>query len=155
MLEVEVSAGKANENKGLARVAVDFEDAFSGEAVSQKSAIGCTFSQEEEKVAASTNQKVAEAYVDNQVAEAKARAIELADKGQHKEAVQELRKVNISITAQNEVYRNDKVDASNGKFLSDIECLDRDKGLTNKNRKSWTTEGYQIRMQQKASISKK
>ncbi|MBO93822.1 MAG: hypothetical protein CMI32_02845 [Opitutales bacterium] len=155
LLEVEVSAGKANENKGLARVAVDFEDAFSGEAVSQKSAIGCTFSQEEEKVAASTNQKVAEAYVDNQVAEAKARAIELADKGQHKEAVQELRKVNISITAQNEVYRNDKVDASNGKFLSDIECLDRDKGLTNKNRKSWTTEGYQIRMQQKASISKK
>ncbi len=155
LLEVEVSAGKANENKDLARVAVDFEDAFSGEAVSQKSAIGCSFSQEEEKVAASTNQKVAEAYVDNQVAEAKERAIKLADKGQHKEAVQELRKVNISITAQNEVYRNDKVDASNGKFLSDIECLDRDKGLTNKNRKSWTTEGYQIRMQQKASISKK
>ena len=155
LLEVEVSAGKANENKDLARVAVDFEDAFSGEAVSQKSAIGCSFSQEEEKVAASTNQKVAEAYVDNQVAEAKERAIKLADKGQHKEAVQELRRVNLSITAQNEVYRNDKVDASNGKFLSDIECLDRDKGLTNKNRKSWKTEGYQIRMQQKASISKK
>jgi Ca-activated chloride channel family protein len=155
LLEVEVPAGKANENKDLARVAVDFEDASSGKAVSQKSAIGCSFSQEEEKVAASTNQKVAEAYVDNQVAEAKERAIKLADKGQHKEAVQELRKVNHSIAVQNEVYRSDKVNASNDKFLSDIKCLDRDKGLTNKNRKSWTTEGYQVRTQQKASISKK
>ncbi len=155
LLEVEVSAGKANENKNLAQVVVEFEDALSGKAVSQKAAIGCSFSQEEEKVAASTNQKVAEAYVDNQVAEAKERAIELADKGQHKEAVKELRKVNLSIATQNKVYRSTKVDAANGKFHSDIECLDRDKGLTNKNRKNWTTEGYQTRMQQKASISTK
>ena len=104
-------------------------------------------------MAASTNQKVAEAYVDNQVAEAKERAIELADNGQHEDAVRELRKVNISIATQNKVYRSAKVDASNGKFLSDIECLDRDKGLSNKNRKNWRTEGYQIRTQQKASIS--
>ena len=155
LLEVEVSAGKVNEKKSLARVVAEFEVAGSDVALSQKTVVGCAFSEKEKEVAASANEKVAEAYVDNQVAEAKERAIELADKGQHKEAVQELRKVNISITAQNEVYRNDKVDASNGKFLSDIECLDRDKGLTNKNRKSWTTEGYQIRMQQKASISKK
>lgn len=155
LLEVEISAGKANEHKNLARVVVEFEDTFSGKAISQKAAIGCSFSQEEAKVAASTNQKVAEAYIDNQVAEAKERAIELADKGQHEDAVRELRKVNISIATQNKVYRSAKVDAVNGKFHSDIECLDRDKGLTNKNRKSWRTEGYQIRMQQKASISTK
>ena len=155
LLEVEVSAGKANGNKNLAQVAVEFEDALSGKAVSEEAAIACSFSKEEEKVAASTNQKVAEAYVDNQVAEAKERAIALADKGQHKEAVKELRKVNLFITEQNEVYRSAKVGACNDKFLSDIECLDRDKGLTNKNRKNWTTQGYQTRMQQKASASAK
>lgn len=149
LLEVEVPAGKAKEKKNLAHVVVEMEAAGDGAAFSRKVSVGCSFSEKREEVTASTNKRVAEAYVDNQLADAKDRAIALADQGRHAEAVSELKKLNVTIDTQNQVWNLSGVSSRQKKFLSEVECLERDKGLTNRNRKTWRTDNYQIQTQQK------
>ena len=112
-------------------------------------------SEKEKEVAASTNEKVAEAYVDNQVAEAKDKAIALADAGRHEDAVRELKKLCVTIESRNKVWASAGVTARNQKFLTEVEYLDRDKGLTNRNRKAWRSDSYQIQSQQRVVLPSK
>ncbi len=155
LLEVEVSAGKVDEKKSLARIVAEFEVAGSDVALSQKTVVGCAFSEKEKEVAASANEKVAEAYVDNQVAEAKDKAIALADAGRHEDAVRELKKLCFTIESRNKVWASSGVTARNQKFLTEVEYLARDKGLTNRNRKAWRSDSYQIQSQQRVVLPSK
>lgn len=155
LLEVEVPVGKVNEKKTLARVVAKFNVAESGLAMSRKAVVSCAFSEIDKEVAASTNKEVVVAYVDNQVAEAKDIAIALADEGRHEDAVRKLKKLCLTIDTQNSTWGSSEVRQRNVKFLTELEGLDRDNGLTNKNRKSWRSSNYQIQSQQKMVLPKK
>jgi Ca-activated chloride channel family protein len=97
----------------------------------------------------SVNEDVIVAYVDNQVAEAKDQAIQLADEGRHEEAVRELKKLNFKIQAQNRVWASSSISYKNGQFLDEVEELDQAEGLSNENRKAWKSSNYQVQSQQK------
>ena len=155
LLEVEVPVGKVNEKKTLARVVAKFNVAESGLAMSRKAVVSCAFSEIDKEVAASTNKEVVVAYVDNQVAEAKDIAIALADEGRHEDAVRKLKKLCLTIDTQNSTWGSSEVRQRNVKFLTELEGLDRDNGLTNKNRKSWRSSNYQIQSQQKMVLPQK
>ena len=150
LLEVEVPAGKAKEKKNLARIVAKFKTAESGAVISRKTTISCSFSEREKDVTASINEKVVVAYVDNEVAQAKDEAIALADQGRHEDAVKKLKKLCLTIDSQNATWGSSSVNAKNRQFLSELEELQKDNGLTNKNRKAWRSSNYQIQSQQKA-----
>jgi Ca-activated chloride channel family protein len=150
LLEVEVPAGKAKEKKNLARIVAKFNAAGNGAVISRKAVVSCAFSEKEKEVTASINEKVVVAYVDNQVADAKDVAIALADEGRHEDAVRKLKKLCLTIDTQNATWGSSSVTRINRYFLSDLEELQKDNGLTNKNRKAWRSENYQIQSQQKA-----
>jgi Ca-activated chloride channel homolog len=150
LLEVEVPAGKAKEKKNLARIVAKFKVAENGAVISRKATVSCSFSEREKEVAASINEKVVVAYVDNEVAEAKDAAIALADQGRHEDAVKKLKVLCKSIDSRNATWGSSSVNAKNQIFLSDIVELKEDNGLTNKNRKAWRSSNYQIQSQQKA-----
>jgi Ca-activated chloride channel family protein len=150
LLEVEVPAGKAKEKKNLARIVARFNAAENGAVISRKAVVSCAFSEKEKDVTASINEKVVVAYVDNQVAEAKDVAIALADEGRHEDAVRKLKKLCLTIDSQNATWGSSSVTRINRYFLSDLEELERDNGLSNKNRKAWRSANYQIQSQQKA-----
>jgi Ca-activated chloride channel family protein len=147
---VEVSAGKAKEKKNLARIVARFNAAGNGAVISRKAVVSCAFSEKEKEVTASINEKVVVAYVDNQVAEAKDVAIALADEGRHEDAVRKLKKLCLTIDSQNATWGSSSVTRINRYFLSDLEELQKNNGLTNKNRKAWRSSNYQIQSQQKA-----
>jgi Ca-activated chloride channel family protein len=150
LLEVEVPAGKAKEKKNLARIVANFKAAENGAVISRKTTVSCAFSEREKEVAASINEKVVVAYVDNEVAEAKDAAIALADEGRHEDAVKKLKKLCLTIDSRNATWESSSVNAKNQQFLSELEELQKDNGLTNKNRKAWRSSNYQIQSQQKA-----
>jgi len=150
LLEVEVPAGKAKEKKNLARIVAKFKAAENGAVISRKTTVSCAFSEREKEVAASINEKVVVAYVDNEVAEAKDAAIVLADQGRHEDAVKKLKILCKSIDSRNATWGSSSVNAKNQIFLSDIVELKEDNGLTNKNRKAWRSSNYQTRSQQRA-----
>jgi hypothetical protein len=101
-------------------------------------------------VTASINEKVVVAYVDNEVAQAKDAAIALADEGRHEDAVKKLKKLCSTIDSRNVTWGSSSVNAKNRQFLSELEELKNDNGLTNKKRKAWRSSNYQIQSQQKA-----
>ena len=150
LLEVEVPAGKAKEKKNLARIVAKFKVAENGAVISRKTTVSCAFSEREKEVTASINEKVVVAYVDNEVAEAKDEAIALADEGRHEDAVKKLKKLCLTIDSRNATWGSSSVNAKNQQFLSELEELQKDNGLTNKNRKAWRSSNYQIQSQQKA-----
>ena len=150
LLEVEVPAGKPKEKKNLARIVAKFKAAENGAVVSRKASVSCAFSEKEKEVTASINEKVVVAYVDNEVAQAKDEAIALADEGRHEDAVKKLKKLCLTIDSQNATWGSSSVNAKNRQFLSELEELQKDNGLTNKNRKAWRSSNYQIQSQQKA-----
>ena len=150
LLEVEVPAGKAKEKKNLARIVAKFKAAENGTVISRKTTVSCAFSEREKEVAASINEKVVVAYVDNEVAEAKDAAIALADEGRNEDAVRKLKKLCLTIDSRNATWGSSSVNAKNQQFLSELEELQKDNGLTNKNRKAWRSSNYQIQSQQKA-----
>ena len=45
------------------------------------------------------------------------------------------------------------MNVKNQQFLSELEELQKDNGLTNKNRKAWRSSNYQIQSQQKSSLT--
>lgn len=150
LLEVEVPAGKAKEKKNLARIFAKFKAAENGAVISRKTTVSCAFSEREKEVAASINEKVVVAYVDNEVAEAKDAAIALADEGRNEDAVRKLKKLCLTIDSRNATWGSSSVNAKNQQFLSELDELQKDNGLTNKNRKAWRSSNYQIQSQQKA-----
>lgn len=150
LLEVEVPSGKAKERKSLARVVVDLESVGGVVKFSRKASVSCSFSEKEKEVTASINEKVVVAYVDNQVAEAKDAAIALADEGQHQDAVRQLKKLCTSIEAKNATWGSSSVTRINRYFLSDLNELERNNGLANRNRKAWRSSNYQVQSQQKS-----
>ena len=150
LLEVEVPAGKAKEKKNLARIVAKFKAAENGAVISRKTTVSCAFSEREKEVAASISEKVVVAYFDNEVAQAKDEAIALADQGRHEDAVKKLKKLCLTIDSQNATWGSSSVNVKNQQFLSELEELQKDNGLTNKNRKAWRSSNYQIQSQQKA-----
>jgi Ca-activated chloride channel family protein len=150
LLEVEVPAGKAKEKKNLARIVAKFKAAENGLVISRKTTVSCAFSEREKEVTASINEKVVVAYVDNEVAQAKDAAIALADEGRHEDAVKKLKKLCSTIDSRNVTWGSSSVNAKNRQFLSELEELKNDNGLTNKKRKAWRSSNYQIQSQQKA-----
>ena len=150
LLEVEVPIGKAKEKRNLARVLAKFNAAEGGLVISRKAVVSCSFSESKKEVTASINEKVIVAYVDNQVADAKDAAIALADEGHHEDAVRKLKKLCLTIDTQNSTWGSSEVRQRNVQFLTELEGLDRDNGLTNKNRKAWRSSNYQIQSQQRA-----
>ena len=74
----------------------------------------------------------------------------MADQGRHEDAVKKLKKLCLTIDSQNATWGSSSVNAKNRQFLSELEELQKDNGLTNKNRKAWRSSNYQIQSQQKA-----
>ncbi|MBT3668207.1 MAG: VWA domain-containing protein [Opitutae bacterium] len=149
LLEIEVPEGNHEQCLSLANISVSFNSAKGEERQSRKTKIGCTFSDDEKAVNESVNEDVIVAYVDNQVAEAKDQAIQLADEGRHEEAVRQLKKLNFKIESQNRVWDSSSISQKNGQFLDEVEELDQAEGLTNENRKAWKSSNYQVQSQQK------
>ena len=149
LLEVEVPEGNHDQSISLANVSVSFNSAQGEKRQSRKTKIGCSFSKDEKVVNESVNEDVIVAYVDNQVAEAKEQAIQLADEGRHEEAVRELKNLNFKIEAQNRVWASSSISQKNDQFLDEVEELDQAKGLSNENRKAWRSANYQVQSQQK------
>ena len=149
MVEVEVPEGNDDQSISLANVSVSFNSAQGEKRQSRKTKIGCSFSKDEKVVNESINEDVIVAYVDNQVAEAKEQAIQLADEGRHEEAVRGLKNLNFKIEAQNRVWASSSISQKNDQFLDEVEELDQAEGLSNENRKAWRSANYQVQSQQK------
>jgi len=149
LLEVEVPEGNHDQSISLANVSVSFNSAQGEKRQSRNTKVGCSFSKDEKVVNESINEDVIVAYVDNQVAEAKEQAIQLADEGRHEEAVRELKNLNFKIEAQNRVWASSSIDQKNDQFLDELEELERAEGLSNENRKAWKSANYRVQSQQK------
>jgi hypothetical protein len=144
---VQVAPRAAGSALRIAEARVSYEDA-----VAQKSAVASasrtvTFTSKREEVVRSANFAVQADYARNVLAEAKDRAVTLADANRKEEAAAQLRQKAEELRAMAAPYGNTSVAAVASESLDEADALRRD-GMDNARRKTYRAESVQVKAQQ-------
>ncbi|MBU1193510.1 MAG: VWA domain-containing protein [Proteobacteria bacterium] len=149
LIKVKIPPSAAGTKRKIAQADVKYENPFSKK-IEQSSGISyASFSQDSKKITESTNVDVVKEYQLNLNALAQEKAIALSDKGQKKEAVQELKKSAARLKSMGAQYKDERL-------LDQADALEvqaqkiEEKGMTKKDRKILRTESYQQLFQQKS-----
>lgn len=152
LVEIEVAASRAGEERELAAASAVFEDAVTQRPVTLTMKSAARFTATEREVIASANQQVQTDYAVNVTAMAKDQAVALVDANRRDEAARRLRERNEELGRIATTYSNaavSKVWSSNSK---EADRLERE-GLDNMQRKSYRTENAQSMSQQGVPLS--
>lgn len=149
LVEVEVGACGAGEERELASARVEFEDAVNRRSASLAARRQVSFSASEEKVIGAADRKVQADYAVNVLAVAKDEAIALVDAGRRDEAGRTMRERTKELQKMSETYRNAAVGSLAAAAAPAAKKLEQD-GLSNVERKAYRAEIQQTQNQQNA-----
>ena len=147
LVEVELAAARAGEEREVASATVVFEDARTQRSVNVTARGAARFSAVEREVVASANRQVQTDYAVNVTAEAKDQAVRLVDGTRRDEAARQLRERNSALEKIASVYANPAVAAVSATNKQEADRLERD-GLDNAQRKAYRADAAQTQSQQ-------
>lgn len=152
LVEVEVAATRAGEQREVATASVVFEDALTQRSVKVTARGAARFTAVEREVVAAANRQVQTDYAVNVTAEAKDQAVGLVDSNRREEAARQMRTRNLALENIAKVYANPAVSAVWAENNKEADRLERD-GLDNAQRKTYRAENAQTQSQQAAGAS--
>ncbi len=149
LVEVEVPAGKIDEERLVASARCTYENAVTQSKANAETSVSARFSNEKEEVVKSANREVQADYIFNVIAEAKDDAVDYYDQNEPQRAVESLKKVGEDLKGWGAQSGGLAPEASQSLTELDNEVNElQDKGLDNRKRKDIRTESYQRRNQQ-------
>ncbi len=147
LVEVEVAATRAGEEREMASAMVVFEDAVTQRSVNVAARGSARFTAVEREVVAAANRNVQTDYAVNVIAEAKDQAVVLVDSNRRDEAARQLRARTADLEKIASVYANPAVSELAASNKKEADLLERD-GLSNEGRKTYRAEAAQAKSQQ-------
>ena len=150
LIEVEIAAGGAGEERELAHARVEFEDALNRRSESIAVRRQVSFSASEAKVISSADRKVQADYAVNALAVAKDEAIALVDSGKRDQAARTLRERTKELQKMSETYQNTAVGELAAAAAPAAQKMEQD-GLSNTERKAYRAEIQQTQSQQSSA----
>ncbi len=153
LVEVEVDAARAGEEREIASASVVFENAFDQRETSVQARSAARFTAVEAEVVASADRKVQSDWVENVIAASKDAAVKLVDAGRRDEAAHQMRERNKELAKMAESFGNAPAVSMVKKSEAEADRLER-QGLDNVQRKTYRTENAQTAAQQGSSYSR-
>jgi Ca-activated chloride channel family protein len=153
LVEVEIAAGGAGEERELASARVEFEDAVNRRSEALSASRRVSFSSSEAKVIGAADRKVQADYAVNALAVAKDEAIALVDSGKRDQAARTLRERTKELQKMSETYQNTAVGELAAAAAPAAKKMEQD-GLSNTERKAYRAEIQQTQNQQSSATRK-
>jgi Ca-activated chloride channel family protein len=147
LVEVEVAATAAGEEREVASASVSFEDALTQRRANVTARRSARFTAAESEVVVAANRQVQTDYAVNVTAEAKDQAVALVDSNRRDEAARQWRERNGELEKIAKVYANTAVSEVWAANKKEADRLERD-GLDSAQRKTYRTESAQTSAQQ-------
>lgn len=152
LVEVEVAASRAGEEREMATARAVFEDAVTQRSVSLKTGSRVRFTAVEREVIAAANQTVQTDYAYNVTVMAKDQAVALVDANRRDEAARQWHARNAELQKMGATYGNTAVSSLSASNAIEADRLQRE-GLDNTQRKTYRTENAQTANQQSGWFS--
>lgn len=150
LIELEVPAGQDGQQQEIAEINVNYIHAPSGKPRHSRARAQASYSQDEQAVRKAANPHVARAVVDNRLAETQRRAVHLSDSGQHRQAAQEMRRLNQDVTLMNMMFEDAEIANQAAAITREAVQLERNR-LSNTERKNYFYRSYQTINQQQSA----
>ncbi len=148
LIEVMVEPGKADQLRDIARAHCTYENAVTGHQEKSTSLAQVRFSTSNQEVVRSANKPVQAAIVDNEIAAARDRALDLYNEGRQDEAVQELKKSSDKLQAQSATLGFEDL-AEKAQSLEQDAADFAAPSMPSPRKKEIRSESYKVRSQQK------
>ncbi len=148
LVEVEVPAARSDEVRLLARARASYATTSGGSALELRAEGHVRYTSDVAVVKREANQKVQTEFADNEIAEARSRAIALADAGRKDEAVAVLASNSAALAASADYYSNSTMRQAAEAAKKEAEEVQRE-GIDNRKRKELRAGSYQTTNQQR------
>lgn len=151
LVEVMVEPGRENELKTIADAELAYENALTSTRESSVAIAQVRFSKSQEDVRRSASKVVQKAVVENEMAEARDKALDLYNAGRKDEAVQQLKEKGAEISSRSQALGfRDIAEEAEGALEQDADNFAAPAPLAPAEKKSLRSESYKVRKQQKA-----
>ena len=148
VLEIEVAAAEANEQRDLAWVDVGYQNTITRQADQLRGSVSVAFSGSATAVKESADDEVMTDTVSQIANEMSKRALELRDEGRVEEAQQQLKESAAYLRSNAAEYRSDKLEQLGAEFEQDADALE-DSADWNRTRKALKKKQYSLEKQQR------
>ena len=148
LIETRVPATAKDKTRTVAVARIRYENVITEEKAKAESQADAKFSDDEEVIRKNVNADVQRELYYNRIAITKDQAVELMDAGRKKEAVEALRRVQQEAEEAASMYGIEGLAPAAAEVGADAEQLEQ-RGMSKSDRKSFRTDSYQIRSQQK------
>jgi len=149
LLEVEVAGGKAGEKKEVARARCNYENALTSRNEKSEAQVQVAFSKRQEEVRASASREVQKAVVENEMAVARDKALDLYNAGRADEAVAELKSSSDELAEKSQALGFSDLATQAESLEEDAAELAAPAPLPSARKKELRSESYKVRKQQK------
>lgn len=148
LVEVEVPAGKPNQVITLGQVRCRYENALTSATEQSETQIVARYSANLDEVRSSVDTGVQKAVIDNEIAEARDKALDLYNAGRKDEAVQELQQRRMQIEEKAKALGASSLAAPAAALADEAAEFESD-DLDSTRKKELRSESYKVRKQQK------
>ena len=150
LVEVMVEPGRANELNTIADARCSYENALTNRQEDSMAVAQVRFSKNEMEVQGSASKTVQKALVENEMAEARDKALDLYNAGRKDEAVQQLKEKGAEISTRSQSLGfSDIAEEAEGALAEDADAFAAPAPLAPAEKKQLRSESYKIRKQQK------
>ncbi len=148
LIEVLIEPGQAGQNREIVRVNCRYENALTNKTEKTLRLASVSFSQRQEEVQQSASRPVQKAVVENEMAAARDRALDLYNAGRKDEAVRELRQISGKLKARSASLGFSDL-AEEAKALEEDAVEFAAPSIPSPRKKELRSESYKVRKQQK------
>jgi Ca-activated chloride channel family protein len=150
LIEVQVDAGREDAVQKIADARCSYENALTNKPESSMAVAQVRFSKLQEEVRGSASKVVQQALVENEMAEARDKALDLYNAGRKDEAVQQLKEKSDEISTRNQALGFSDIAAeAEGALQDDADTFAAPAPMAPAEKKSIRSESYKVRKQQK------
>jgi Ca-activated chloride channel family protein len=149
LVEVQVDPGTAGDKKDLAHARCSYENALTRRSEKSEATIQVAFSKRQEEVRASASREVQAAVVENEIAVAKDKALDLYNAGRPAEAVAELKRSSDELSQKNEALGFTDLAEKAQTLDEDAKVFAAPAPMPSSAKKELRSESYKVRQQQK------
>ncbi|MEJ2199394.1 MAG: VWA domain-containing protein [Desulfuromonadaceae bacterium] len=149
LIEVAVPAARAGQTLELATARCSYENALTARVENSSARIAAKISGSREEVRRGANKKVQAAVIENEMAVARDKALDLYNAGQQEEAVQTLRETSVELKAKSSRLGFDDL-ADEAAALETDATEFAEEQISSSRKKELRSESYRVRSQQKA-----
>ena len=150
LVEVMVEPGRVDELKTIADARCSYENALTNQQEDTMAVAQVRFSKSEREVRGSASKTVQKALVENEMAEARDKALDLYNAGRKDEAVQQLKAKSAEIATRSQALGfSDIAEEAEGALEQDADTFAATAPLAPAEKKLLRSESYKVRKQQK------